>query len=79
MALKENITRLMAERGWKPVQLASALTDIGLYTSVPSVTNWINGINQPRPDAIVAIAQVFGVTPNDLLLDTRPAAATSEV
>jgi transcriptional regulator with XRE-family HTH domain len=80
MAFKENLERLMAGRGWKPVQLASAMIDAGGDVSFAAINSWLIGRTEPQARNLVLLADVFGVTTDELLRengDSEPVASTN--
>ena len=63
MGFKENLKRLREARGWTQGELA-------LRAAVPfrSYQNWEAGGREPRLEALVRLARVFGVTADELLI-----------
>ena len=69
MAFKDNLQRLMDERGWKPVHLAAAVSDVGGEFPLITIERWLSGECNPHSNNVNLVAQALDVTPNDLLLD----------
>lgn len=59
-----NLTRLQAERGETNYRLAKVL---GVHQS--SIANWKSGTIRPHPKHLVALAEHFGCTVDDLLAE----------
>lgn len=72
MELAGNIYRLRAERGMSQEELAAALG-----VSRQSVSKWETGAATPELDKVAALAALFGVTMDELVLgEARPAQET---
>lgn len=65
----ENIKRLRGAFGWTQEQLASKID-----VSRAAVTQWETGYSSPRMNAIERLAEVFRVTPSDMLAEDAPLA-----
>lgn len=58
----------MAAKDWKPINLAAALSDLGIDVTDWTVKRWVKGESEPRDsDMYAAIARALGTTPNALL------------
>jgi transcriptional regulator with XRE-family HTH domain len=62
MGFKENIRQLRQSKGWTQTA-AAAKVGVPLRT----LQNWEAGIREPRLEALVKLAEAFGVTTDDLL------------
>lgn len=62
--MAKNITRLMAEKGVKAVDVCEAL---GFKKN--TFSDWVNGKKYPRIDKIEMMAKYFGVSKADLVED----------
>lgn len=60
--LSENIKRLRKEHGYSQQQIA-----LKLHVTQGAVSQWENGITVPAADQLVALADAFGITVDDLL------------
>jgi len=67
MAIAENLAKLMADHNMRPIELAADLCRAGQPVTEATVDNWLAGANMPRVEAVIAIANRFGVTTDDLL------------
>lgn len=67
-AFKTNLNAFIEAKGWKPVNLTAALSDLGFDVTDWTVKRWCNGESEPRSsDMYAAIARALGTTPNVLL------------
>ena len=65
--LKDNLRRYREKRGLSQQQLADEL-----HVVRQTVSKWERGTSVPDADLLVALAQAFDVTPNELLGDSVP-------
>lgn len=75
MSFTENLNTELKARGWKPVNLAAALSDRGVDVSMAAVNQWVKGISEPRVGTARMVADIFGI-PFDVLVPlptTEPA------
>jgi transcriptional regulator with XRE-family HTH domain len=70
MTFGKNLTAAIEKKGLTHDQVAEALD-----VSRVAVGQWANDKTMPRGDKILALAELLGVTPNDLYLGPAPKAA----
>lgn len=68
MTLAEKIATLRKQRGWSQEELAAHLG-----VSRQSVSKWESAASVPELDRVVELSRIFGVTTDELLLDSPPA------
>jgi transcriptional regulator with XRE-family HTH domain len=64
----DNLRTLMAKRGWNQLQAAAALS-----VSQANISRWLSQNHEPSADVLIRIANVFGVTLEELLRAPGPA------
>ncbi|MGN1060715.1 MAG: helix-turn-helix domain-containing protein [Candidatus Coproplasma sp.] len=62
MAFSENLKTLRKLRGIAQTQLAQALN-----TSIKTISHWETGYSEPSIDQILALAEFFSITTDELL------------
>ena len=67
MSFSSNLSYLMQYYGISNYRLSKYIK-----TSQTAVKNWLSGINTPHPKTQKQIAELFGVTVDELLADTYP-------
>lgn len=45
---KDQLQAALADRGWKPVQLAAAMSEAGFDVPQITIERWVEGANEPR-------------------------------
>lgn len=68
-ATGKNIRRLMEESGLTPSDIQDAMC----FTSVQAIYKWFYGKNMPTLDNLVILAQMFGVTIDNIVVVERGA------
>lgn len=68
MTLAEKIATLRKQRGWSQEELAARLG-----VSRQSVSKWESAASVPELDRVVELSRIFGITTDELLLDSPPA------
>lgn len=68
-ATGKNIRRLMEESGLTPSDIQDAMC----FTSVQAIYKWFYGKNMPTLDNLVILAQMFGVTIDNIVVVKRGA------
>lgn len=66
MKLAEKIIRLRKQKGWSQEELAERLE-----VSRQSVSKWESGLSNPDLDKILSMSELFGVSTDELLKDTK--------
>lgn len=51
---------------WNAQDLAAALHKLGMDVTPKTIREWIKGETLPRADMLMAIAEIFGVSPGEL-------------
>lgn len=67
MTFGERLTEALAERDWKPVQLAAAMAERGVDVFPTNVDRWMAGTVTPRLETARAIADALGMTLDELV------------
>lgn len=73
MNLNEKIMKLRKEKGWSQEELAYKL-DI----SRQAVSKWESGTSQPEIEKVVHMAQIFGITTDELLMTSKDSIETTK-
>lgn len=66
----------MVMKGWNQSELARQVsTKLGKPVPRDNVSNWVRGLVLPMGDRLIALAELFGMTPEDLVVsEGRPSA-----
>lgn len=66
MTFQEILKQELDKRNWQPVRLAAELSERGSPVSPFTVDRWVDGGSKPRIEYARAVADVFGMTLDEL-------------
>lgn len=66
MTFPETLNTLLTERDMRPIHLAAAMADKGQEVYPQTVDRWLDGSREPRAHHLRCIADVLGVSLDDL-------------
>ena len=72
MKFSERLKNHLDIKGWKPIRLASELSDRGVDVYPQTIDRWLDGTSEPRLIHARAIADAFGID-LDTLYPSEPA------
>lgn len=75
MSLKNTLQGALAARGWTEAHLSAALHDRGVTVTPAAISVWLRGTSEPRLDTARAVADVLGMTLDELVPSSVAAGA----